>query len=41
VIDQVGGRLGHAPGATARAEATLFTRKSDELFMTTVGATQT
>ncbi len=40
VIDQVGGGLGHAPGATARAEATLLTRKGDELLMGTVGATQ-
>jgi len=40
VIDQVGGGLGHAPGATPRAEATLLTRKGDELLMATVGATQ-
>jgi hypothetical protein len=41
VIDQVRGRLGHAPGATARTDATPFATKGDELLMGTVGATQT
>ena len=40
VIDQVGGGLRHAPGATARAEAATLATEGHELFMGTVGATQ-
>jgi hypothetical protein len=40
VIDQVGGRLRHAPGATARTEAAPLATEGHELFMGTVGATQ-
>jgi hypothetical protein len=40
VIDQVGGGLGHAPGATTRAEAATLATERNELFMGTVGATQ-
>jgi len=40
VIDQVGGGLRHAPGATARAEAATLATEGHELLMATVGATQ-
>ena len=40
VIDQVGGRLGHAPGATARTEAATLATEGHELFMGTVGVAQ-
>jgi hypothetical protein len=40
VIDQVGGGLRHAPGATARTEAAPLATEGHELFMGTVGATQ-
>ncbi|MBA2591340.1 MAG: hypothetical protein H0U97_03380 [Gammaproteobacteria bacterium] len=40
MIDQVGGGLRHAPGATARAEAATLATEGHELFMGTVGATQ-
>ena len=40
VIDQVGGGLRHAPGATARAETATLATEGHELFMGTVGATQ-
>ncbi len=40
VIDQVGGRLRHASGATARAEAATLATEGHELLMGAVGATQ-
>jgi len=40
VIDQVGGGLRHAPGATARAETATLATEGHELFMGAVGATQ-
>jgi hypothetical protein len=40
VIDQVGGRLRHAPGATARTEAAPLATKGHEPLMGAVGAAQ-
>jgi hypothetical protein len=40
VLDQVGGGLRHAPGATARTEAAPLATEGHELFMGAVGATQ-
>jgi hypothetical protein len=41
VIDPVRGRLGQAPGATARTEATLLTGAGHKLLLGAVSATQT
>ena len=40
LIDQVGGRLRHAPGATARTEAAPLATKGHEPLMGAVGAAQ-
>ncbi len=40
VIDQVRGRLCHAPGTATRAEPAPFATEGHELFMGTVGAAQ-
>ena len=40
MIDQVGGGLRHAPGATPWAEAATLASEGHELFMGTIGATQ-
>jgi transposase len=39
VIDQVGGRLRHAPGTTGGTKAPLLTREGDELLLSAVSAT--
>jgi len=41
VIDQVRSRFHHAPGATARTDATLFATEGDELLMGAVRTAQT